>query len=168
MLNYPDFRAYEHAFMMMSQVSGRAGRKGSQGLVILQTRDPQAPVIRQVVTHDYEGFAGQQMRERALFHYPPYYHLVYVFLKHKHDDVVEHAAQDLGRLLRQWFSGRVLGPDKPAVARVKTLHIRKIMLKLENGIDLPRVRECLRLAQRQVSADSRYGGLAVYYDVDPM
>lgn len=168
MLNYPDFRAYEHAFMMMSQVSGRAGRKGSQGLVILQTRDPQAPVIRQVVAHDYEGFADQQMRERALFHYPPYYHLVYVFLKHKHDDVVEHAAQDLGRLLRQWFSGRVLGPDKPAVARVKTLHIRKIMLKLENGIDLPRVRECLRLAQRQVSADSRYGGLAVYYDVDPM
>ncbi len=168
MLNYPDFRAYEHAFMMMSQVSGRAGRKGSQGLVILQTRDSQAPVIRQVVTHDYEGFADQQMRERALFHYPPYYHLVYVFLKHKHDDVVEHAAQDLGRLLRQWFSGRVLGPDKPAVARVKTLHIRKIMLKLENGIDLPRVRECLRLSQRQVSADSRYGGLAVYYDVDPM
>lgn len=168
MLNYPDFRAYEHAFAMMAQVSGRAGRKGHQGLVILQTRDPSMPVIRQVVDHDYEGFVRDQMRERALFRYPPYGHLVYVYLKHRHDDVVERAAHDLARLLRQWFGARVLGPDKPAVAKVKTLHIRKIMLKLENGLDLSRARECLRQAQRQTLAAPGYGALSVYYDVDPL
>ncbi len=168
MLNYPDFRAYEHAFMMMAQVSGRAGRKGGQGLVILQTRDPGSSVIHQVVAHDYETFARELLQERKLFRYPPYYHLVYVFLKHKHDDVVGHAAHDLDLLLRAWFGERVLGPDKPPIARVKTLYIRKFMLKLENGLDLKKVREYLRYAQGQLLRDPRYGALTIYYDVDPL
>ncbi len=168
MLYYPDFRAYEHAFMMMSQVSGRAGRKGSQGLVVLQTKEPQSPVIQQVVAHDYETFSRELLEERKLFHYPPYYHLIYVYLKHKHDDVVDNAARILGLQLREWFGERVLGPDKPAVARVKTLYIRKLMLKLENGLDLKKVREYLRYGQRQLNEDPRFGGLTIYFDVDPL
>ncbi len=168
MLYYPDFRAYEHAFMMMSQVSGRAGRKGSQGLVVLQTKEPQSPVIQQVVAHDYETFSKELLEERKLFHYPPYYHLIYVYLKHKHDDVVDNAARILGLQLREWFGERVLGPDKPAVARVKTLYIRKLMLKLENGLDLKKVREYLRYGQRQLNEDPRFGGLTIYFDVDPL
>ena len=168
MLNQPDFRAFEHAFMMMAQVSGRAGRKGHRGLVILQTKNPHLPIIQQVVRNDFEGFSRELLAERHLFHYPPYYRLIYVYLKHAKDDVVNTAGIELGSRLRQWFGNRVLGPDKPAVARVKTLSIRKLVLKLEMGIDMPRVRQYLTLAQHQMLQDKRYPSLQVYYDVDPM
>lgn len=168
MLNYPDFRAYEHAFMMMAQVSGRAGRKGKQGKVILQTKSPTLPVISQVVHNDYAGFYQDLLEERRAFHYPPFYHLVYVFLKHKHEQVCHQASMELGQTLRSWFGDRVLGPDKPAVAKVKTMNIRKIVIKLENGINQAKVREYLRYAQEQMSKDPRYGALQIYYDVDPM
>ena len=168
MLNYPDFRAYEHAFMMMSQVSGRAGRKGKRGLVILQTKNKDLPVIQQVVRNDYTSLYKDLIAERQAFRYPPYYRLVYVFLKHSHDEVVNTAGIELGSRLRQWFGGRVLGPDKPAVAKVKSQNIRKLVLKLENGIDMKRVREYLLLAQSQILADKRYASLQIYYDVDPL
>lgn len=168
MLNYPDFRAYEHAFMMMAQVSGRAGRKGKRGKVILQTKSPTLPVISQVVHNDYTGFYQDLLEERRAFHYPPFYHLVYVFLKHKHEQVCHQASMELGQTLRSWFGDRVLGPDKPAVAKVKTMNIRKIVIKLENGINQAKVREYLRYAQEQMSKDPRYGALQIYYDVDPM
>ena len=168
MLNYPDFRAYEHAFMMMAQVSGRSGRKGKQGRVILQTKSPDLPVIQQVVHNDYRALYEALVEERRTFRYPPFYHIVYVYLKHAHDPVVDSAAVLFGSLLRQWFGDRILGPDKPAVARVKALCIRKIVVKLENGIDLRRVREYLRMAQRQVMQDKHYASLQVYFDVDPL
>ena len=167
-LNQPDFRAYEQAFMMMSQVSGRAGRKGKRGLVILQTKSPDLPVIRQVVQNDYASFYHDLLAERRLFSYPPFHRLIYVYLKHKHDQVVETAGMELGSRLRQWFGARVLGPDKPSVARVKTLSIRKIVLKLENGIDMPKVRQYLAFAQHQMLQDKRYSSLLFYYDVDPL
>jgi primosomal protein N' (replication factor Y) len=168
MLNYPDFRAYEHAFMMMAQVSGRAGRKGKRGLVILQTKSKEVPVIQQVVRNDYLALYKDLITERQAFHYPPYYHLVYVFLKHRYDEVVNTASIELGSRLRQWFAGRVLGPDKPAVAKVKSQNIRKLVLKLENGIDMKRVREYLLMAQSQMLSDKRYNSLQIYYDVDPL
>ncbi|MBQ2132210.1 MAG: primosomal protein N', partial [Prevotella sp.] len=168
MLNYPDFRAYEHAFMMLSQVSGRAGRKGKRGLVILQTKNVNLPVIQQVVSNDFNSFYHDLLEERKGFHYPPFYHLVYVYLKHRHENVVESGAIYMGSLLRQWFGDRVLGPDKPAVARVKSLSIRKLMVKLENGIDLKRVREYLRLCQKQILQDKQYAALQIYFDVDPL
>ncbi len=168
MLNYPDFRAYEHAFMMMSQVSGRAGRKGKRGLVFLQTKSPELPVISQVVHNDYASFYQALLEERRTFHYPPFYHLIYVYLKHKHEKVCQQASIELGNTLRGWFGQRVLGPDKPAVARVKTMNIRKIVIKLENGIDQKKVREYLTFAQQQMAKDPRYGALQIYYDVDPL
>ncbi len=168
MLNYPDFRAYEHAFMMMSQVSGRAGRKGNRGLVILQTKSKDVPVIQQVVRNDYLALYRDLIAERQAFHYPPYYHLVYVYLRHRSDEVVNTASIEMGSRLRQWFSGRVLGPDKPSVAKVKSQNIRKLVLKLENGIDMKKVREYLLLAQSQMLTDKRYNSLQIYYDVDPL
>lgn len=168
MLNYPDFRAYEHAFMMMAQVSGRAGRKGKRGLVILQTKNPTLPVIGQVVHNDYEGLYQSILEERRTFHYPPFFHLINVYVKHKYDKVCEQASHELCKTLRSWFGGRVLGPDKPAVARVKTMNIRKIVIKLENGIDQQKVREYLKFAQQQMGKDPRYGALQIYYDVDPL
>lgn len=168
MLNYPDFRAYEHAFMMMAQVSGRAGRKGKRGLVILQTKNPTLPVIGQVVHNDYAGLYQGILEERRTFHYPPFFHLINVYVKHKYDKVCEQAGYELSKTLRSWFGERVLGPDKPAVARVKTMNIRKIVIKLENGIDQQKVREYLKFAQQQMGKDPRYGALQIYYDVDPL
>jgi primosomal protein N' (replication factor Y) len=168
MLNYPDFRAYEHAFMMMAQVSGRAGRHGKRGLVVLQTRDPQSPVVQQVVNHDFQSFYEDLLAERELFHYPPFYHLIYIYLRHKSDTLVETAAQEMGGRLRQVFADRVLGPDKPAIAKVKTLFIRKIVLKIENALDLNLVRRNLHTIEQQMLQDKSYSQLQIVFDVDPM
>ncbi|MGM9733991.1 MAG: primosomal protein N' [Prevotella sp.] len=168
MLNFPDFRAYEHAFMMMAQVGGRAGRKGKRGLVILQTKSPELPIVQQVVNNDYEAMYEGVTAERREFHYPPYYRLVYVYLKHRDDKVVASAAATLSFKLRIWFGERVLGPDKPSVAKVKSLNIRKIMIKLENGIDMQKVRQYLRKAHSDILKDKRFNSLVIYYDVDPL
>ena len=168
MLNYPDFRAYEHAFTMMSQVSGRAGRKGKRGLVILQTKSPDLPLIHQVVQNDYTAFYRSMIAERQQFHYPPYYHLVYIYLKHRSDSLVETAGIEMASRLRQGLGARVLGPDKPAVAKVKSLAIRKLVLKLEMGLKMSDVRKYLALAQQQMLQDKRYSSLQVYCDVDPL
>ena len=168
MLNYPDFRAYEHAFMMMAQVSGRAGRKGKRGCVMLQTKSPELPVIGQVVRNDVDGFYRDLMEERQLFRYPPFYHIINVYLKHKDNAVVSAAADALGALLRQWFGDRVLGPDKPAVAKVKALNIRKIVMKLENGLDRAAVRLYLNKGKAAVVQDKRFKSVTVYFDVDPL
>lgn len=168
MLNNPDFRAYEHAFMMMSQVAGRAGRKGSRGKVILQTRNPELPVIGEVVRNDFKTFYKELFEERRMFRYPPFSHIVCVYLRHRDARVADDAAADMGRLLRAALGDRVLGPDRPSVARVKTMSIRKILIKLENGISLPRVRECLRSQQSVLMQNRRYATLETYYDVDPL
>ena len=165
MLNYPDFRAYEQAFMMMAQVSGR---KGKRGLVILQTKSPELPLIAQVVRNDYTAFYRSLIAERQQFRYPPYYRLIYVYLKHRQDAVVAAAGMEMGALLWQWFSGRVLGPDKPGISKVKSLSIRKIVLKLEPGLNMAEVRRYLALAQQQLLQAKRYSSLQIYYDVDPL
>lgn len=168
MLNYPDFRAYEHAYMMLTQVSGRAGRRGDRGLVILQTKSPDLPVIQQVVSGDFKTFASDLMDERRMFHYPPFYHLVYVYLRYRNEPVVESAAIEMASRLRQQFGERVLGPDKPAVARVKTESIRKIVVKLEQGIDLALARRCMSASRTALLQDKRYAAMSVFFDVDPL
>lgn len=167
MMNYPDFRAYEQAYMMMAQVAGRAGRRGRRGLVILQTKSPDVPLIGQVVNNDYASLYADLKSERTAFRYPPFRNLIYIYLKHRNDDTVNTASIELGSLLRSWFADRVLGPDKPAVAKVKTLNIRKIVLKLEPGIDRREVRRYLLMAQERLTTDKCYASLQIYFDVDP-
>ena len=167
MLNYPDFRAYEQAFQMLSQVSGRAGRRDERGLVILQTKSADLPVIQQVVAGDFQTFAHDLLEERSMFRYPPFYHLVYIYLRHRNEQLVDSAAIEMASRLRQAFADRVLGPDKPAVARVKTESIRKIVIKLEQGINLPLARQCMAEARTQLLQDKRYAAMTVFFDVDP-
>ena len=167
MLNIPDFRAYETAFMMMSQVSGRAGRKGERGHVVLQTMNPQLSVVQQVVRNDFQAFYQDVLQERQAFHYPPFTHLIYVYLKHVKEPVVDTAAIEMGSRLRQVFQQRVLGPDKPGVAKVKTLHIRKIVLKVERMADYKTVRARLHQIVKSMMQDRRYASLQIYFDVDP-
>ena len=168
MLNYPDFRAYERAYQLMAQVAGRAGRKNKQGRVVLQTKSMDHPIIPQVISNDYESMVDGQLAERQMFHYPPYYRLVYVYLKNRNETLLDLMAQTMAAKLRAIFGNRVLGPDKPPVARVQTLFIRKIVVKIETKAPMARVRELLLQVQREMVAEDRFKSLIVYYDVDPM
>ncbi|MBQ8521032.1 MAG: primosomal protein N' [Bacteroides sp.] len=167
MLNYPDFRSYERAFQLMAQVAGRAGRKNKQGLVVLQTKSPELPVIRQVVENDFEQMYYDQLAERQLFRYPPYHRLIYVYLKHRKEDTLNLAADLMAAQLRAALGERVLGPDKPPVARIQTLFIKKIMIKVEQEASMKKVRDYLLSVQRIIVEDERFRSLIVYYDVDP-
>ena len=167
MLNYPDFRSYERAFQLMAQVAGRAGRKNKQGLVILQTKSTDLPVIQQVIQNDYEQLYYDQLAERQLFRYPPFYRLVYVYLKHRKEDVLNAAAEAMATQLRAGLGERVLGPDKPPVARIQTLFIKKMIIKVEQNASMAKVKAYLQAVQRAIIADERFRSLIVYYDVDP-
>ena len=168
LLNYPDFRSYERAYQLMAQVAGRAGRKNRQGLVILQTKSPDLPLIHEVVTNDYRQMYEEQLEERRLFNYPPFDRLVYVYLKHRKEEVAEQAAAVLAGWLRAGLGDRILGPDKPPVGRIQRLFIKKIVVKIAQGTSMPKVRGYLLQLQRALLEDERFRSLVVYYDVDPM
>lgn len=167
MMNYPDFRSYERAFQLMAQVAGRAGRKNKQGLVVLQTKSPENPLIHQIMANDYTLLYQEQMEERSLFKYPPFYRLIYVYLKHRKEDILNQAADLMAAHLRQGMGERILGPDKPPVARIQSLFIRKIVIKIEQEASMSKVRRYLTQVQRTLIEDERFRSLMVYYDVDP-
>ena len=168
MMNYPDFRAHERAFQLMAQVAGRAGRKNKRGRVVLQTKSIDHPIIHQVIGNNYEEMVDGQLAERQMFHYPPYYRLVYVYLKNHNEALLDQMAAVMADKLRTVFGNRVLGPDKPPVARIQTLFIKKIVLKIEQNAPMGRARELLQRIQKEMLEDERYKSLIVYYDVDPM
>lgn len=168
MMNYPDFRSYERAFQLMAQVAGRAGRKNKRGRVVLQTKSIDHPIIRQVMENDFEGMVAHELSERQMFHYPPYYRMVYVYLKNRNEALLDLMARTMANKLKAVFGARVLGPDKPPVARIQTLYIRKIIVKIEQNAPMNRARELLVQVQREMVEDDRFKSLIVYYDVDPM
>lgn len=168
MLNQPNFRAFERAFQMMSQVAGRAGRRNKQGLVILQTRQPTLDVVRQVTSNDYISLFKQQLVERDRFLYPPFVRIIDIYLKHRREEIVSHAAESLAYMLRPYFGDLILGPDRPAVGRIQNLHIRKIMLKVKDGIPSKWVRELLLSARGGLLQQGAYKSVSIYFDVDPM
>lgn len=168
MLNLPDFRSYERTFQTLSQVAGRAGRNLTAGHVILQTRSADSDIIRQITQADYWQMFYTQMQERQLFLYPPFRRLIYVYLRHKDDHLLEHLADDMADRLRKVFGERVLGPDRPPVARIHSLYIRKIMLKIELNASIDQVRQSLLAIQQQMLALPIAKSLNIYYDVDPL
>ena len=168
MLNLPDFRSYERTFQTLSQVAGRAGRNNTAGHVILQTRSAESDIIRQITQGDYWQMFYTQMTERQLFHYPPFRRLIYVYLRHKDDELLEHLASDMAERLRQIFGERVLGPDRPPIARLHSLYIRKIMLKIERQTSTEKVRKNLIAIQQQMLSLPVAKNLNIYYDVDPL
>lgn len=173
MLNQPDFRSYERAYQMMTQVAGRAGRSAGlagqsvrPGRVILQVHDAKQPTVMQVVRGDYEAMFRTQMEERRLFSYPPVCRLIYVYMKHKDETVLEHLAEEMAALLRQVFGHRVLGPDMPPIARVQAMYIRKVCLKLELAANMAEARRRLQEIQKYMTAKTEYKSAVMYYDVD--
>ena len=168
MLSFPDFRAHERAFQMMAQVAGRSGRGKSRGIVFLQTSQPETPVISQVIRHDYVGMYNEQLSQREAFGYPPFTRLIYIYLKHRDEAVLDTLSQQYATILRKVFGERVLGPDNPPVARIQSLYIRKIMLKVEVSASMAQVKDLLRQIYERSLADDRFKALTLYYDVDPM
>ena len=168
MLNLPDFRSYERSFQTFSQVAGRAGRNKTPGLVILQTRSADSDIIRQITQNDYWQMFYTQMTERQMFHYPPFFRLIYVYMRHRDDHLLDHLSDDMAERLRKVFGERVLGPDRPPVARIQSLYIRKIMLKIELNASIDKVRASLLAIQQQMLAMPIAKNLNIYYDVDPL
>ena len=168
LLNYPDFRSTERAFQLMAQVAGRAGRKNGQGKVFLQTKMSDAPVIPLIVKTDYATFYDQQLGERMLFHYPPFYRLVYIYMKHRSSEVLEEFSNIIGKKMREIFAERILGPDLPPVSRVKQLFIRKIVLKIESSLSQYKINEVLQNIQQAYCEQPRYRSIVMYYDIDPL
>lgn len=167
MLNFPDFRAYERAYQLIVQVSGRAGRKNKIGKVVLQTSDPENFVIQSVLTGQHEAFYKQELQTRQTFHYPPYYKLVEFSLKHKDVDVLGAAATHFAELLRKGFGNRVLGPEFAIVPRINNYYIKKILLKTEREASNMKVRELIEDCIRAFHANADYKYIQVICDADP-
>ena len=168
LLNQCDFRAHERAFQMLSQVAGRAGRRGKQGRVVLQTRQATLPVVQQIVANDYEGMFEQEMRNRKTFRFPPEVRLIAIYLKHRDERVVAAAAQQLAVWLQPQFQGDFLGPDRPQVGYVQLLHIRKILLKVDASRSATEVRQMLRAYQKGITDLPQFRSVTIYFDVDPV
>ena len=168
LLNQPDFRAYERAFQMMSQVAGRAGRRQQRGRVLLQTMEAQLPIIRQVVTNDYVTMYQELMAERREFSYPPFTRFVMVYFKHRSADIIEALARDAVQRLRAVFGSRVLGPDEPPIARIGGLHIRRLIIKMEPTLSFSKARQFLLQTRADLLSEHFYSAAHIYFDVDPL
>jgi len=168
LMNFPDFRAYERAYQLMSQVAGRTGRRKTRGEVILQTSHPEHPLIHMVLNHDYQGMYEMQSEERQLFRYPPYFRLISIDLKHRKEEVLREAATHFADVLREKLRDRIMGPDKPAVGRVQNWFIRRILLKIEATASPHALREILEEAQNRLAENPEFKYTLIQYDVDPI
>lgn len=168
MLGQPDFRAYERAFQMMAQVAGRAGRRGRRGIVVLQTRQAELPIIAQVVANDYEAMFRSQLVEREMFLFPPACRLIDIYLRHRDEHVCSAAAEVLAAMLRPHFGDSLLGPDRPVVGRIQRQYIRKLMLKPAASLPPAGVRRTLLAARTALVSQADYKAVSVYFDVDPL
>ncbi|MEG1497905.1 MAG: primosomal protein N' [Bacteroidales bacterium] len=166
LITFPDFRSYERSFQLMTQVSGRAGRKTGEGEVVIQTYKPEYEVIKYVMNHDYASMYTGQIKERIMFKYPPFYRLIKLSVKHKEEALTNEAADVLARSLRALFGDRVLGPEYPMVSRIKTYFIKELLLKFERSSQLYEMKESLQRAVDEFSEDGRYKSVRVAIDVD--
>ena len=167
MLNQPDFRSYERAYQMLEQVAGRAGRKGQQGEVFIQTFEPQNPVLDYVQRHDYEGLFQTQIAEREMFHYPPFYRMIVLVLKRHNLSRLECAARVLQERLRQIFGERVSAVVVPQVSRVRNEYIREIRLRVEATANIRRAKQLLSEQINFVQSLADCKGTTILADVDP-
>jgi primosomal protein N' (replication factor Y) len=167
MLYYPDFRAFEHSFQLMAQVSGRAGRKNKRGKVIIQTFNPYHNVIQYVMHHDYEALYHSEIVQRRNFNYPPFYRLIEISVKHKDKDTTDNAAHHLASELKNILAKRVIGPEYPSINRIKNLYIKNIIVKLETGIALHKIKNEIKNRLVQFKLNAEFKSVRVTIDVDP-
>lgn len=168
LLKFPDYRANERSFQMLAQVSGRAGRRGKQGKVVIQTYDPRHRVIRQVIANDYQDLYQTEMVERRGFKYPPFYRLIHLDVKHKNPEKLQQQAAFLANALGQQFGDRVIGPEFPLISRIRNYYIKSILLKIEkDGVSIVKVKSVLRSILQEFEISPISKGSVVQVDVDP-
>ena len=167
MLNFPDFRSFERAYQMLTQVAGRAGRSGERGKVILQTYNPDHWVMTKVMANDYMGLVQQELIERKNYRYPPFVRLVRLTLKHTDVQRLEAAAEVLAARLTQRFMARVIGPETPMISRINDLHHRVLLLKFERKLRPDAYKELLQADLDAFQADERFKRIRLIVDVDP-
>lgn len=167
MLTFPDFRAYERSFQLMEQVSGRAGRKGEKGKVIIQTYQPQHPVILNVISHDYVRFYEEQMPIRRQFNYPPYSRLILIRLKDVNSVKLNKAADALAKMFRPVFKENLLGPEYPIVSRVKNQYIKQMMIKINKDFNSNKVKDFIRDTVENFKHETEFKSVKIQIDVDP-
>lgn len=167
LLNFPDFRSNERAFNMLEQVAGRAGRRKEKGSVLIQTVKPEHEVLRHVVNHDYMAYFNAEIEERRKFAYPPFTKIINIFIRNKNPQMCDKAAVDFTLALRKIFGDRVLGPEKPYVSRIASYYIQSIMLKMEVGVSMKKVKEILRGIYASLASTPEMKSSVIHYDVDP-
>lgn len=167
LINFPDFRSSERAFNMLEQVAGRAGRRSQRGIVVVQTTQPSHPVIGYLQAHNYNGFYNHELEERRRFNYPPFTRVINIYLKHREEEPLIRVSALYAEHLRGLLGNRVFGPDEPHVSRIQSLYIRKIMLKVEVGASMAKVKSLLRQVYETFMEYKEFRSLMVYYDVDP-
>lgn len=168
MLSYPDFRSHERAFQLMAQVGGRGGRRHQRGLVIIQTSHPDNPVVKQVVNQDYSGFFNEEMAVRQLFSYPPYTRFIHLSIRHVHVQVAKNAADYLVKRCIPTFGDKVLGPDKPAVSRIRNQHRQSVYIKLELSLSLTEAKQFLYRMREEMKQMAEFRSVQVVFDIDPV
>lgn len=167
LMNFPDFRAHERAYQLMVQVSGRAGRRERPGVVVLQTSQPDHPLIGMVQRFAYQEMVRMQLAERSQFRYPPYYRLIVIVLRGKQETVVQEMARLYADKLRDRLGDRVLGPVTPPIHRIQTLFLRQIVIKIEIAAGITPLRALLEEVQQSMQAMPAFRSLLLHYDVDP-
>ena len=168
MLHFPDFRAYERAFQLMMQVAGRAGRKGQQGQVLIQTYDEKHEMFGLLKSNDYSGFIRQQIKERKLFSYPPYNRLVGITLKHKNQRKLDETANALVGLMRKSFGARVLGPEYPSISKIRNYYHKNVLLKIEQKASISEAKIILYKIIEKVKNHPQHKSIRFILDVDPI
>ncbi|MDO1511301.1 primosomal protein N' [Maribacter confluentis] len=166
LLNFPDYRAHERTYQLLTQVSGRAGRTKKRGKVLIQTYNPYHQILKQVTTGDYENMYAEQLYERGQFKYPPICRIIKVTFKHKNYNVINEAADWFAGALRSNFGGTVLGPEYPPVARIRNQYLKHIMVKVHSGESLARTKANIRRIETSFKAVSLYRSVRVIYNVD--
>lgn len=167
LIYFPDFRAYERAFQQMTQVSGRAGRHGQRGKVIIQTFNPYHQAIRDVIDNNYEGMYESQVTDRRVFRYPPFYRLIYITMKHRDSEMLNEAAARYASMLREVFDMRVVGPEYPNVPRVRGLYLKNIMMRFEKNEAIAQAKIIIMDMAERLKGDKMLSSLQIHFDVDP-
>ena len=167
LLNFPDFRAHERTYQMLSQVSGRAGRKNIRGKVLMQTYQPQHPIIQQVIRSDYEGMLDQQLKERIEYHYPPYYRLIKMVVKHRDVEKVRIASKWIFNVLNQSYKGEILGPVFPPIARLRNRYHMQILIKIGKDQSRNELKKLMQSTIKSFESVGQFRSCKITVNVDP-
>ena len=169
LFSFPDFRAGEKAFQLLTQVSGRAGRKVEHSEVIIQTYDPENWIIEKVLNYDFPSFASSELGERKQFKYPPFYRIIHLTIKHKKRGVTRESSQLLAHMLRKELGKRILGPAEPQIARINNIYNMNIMIKMEkDSRQISQIKRFLLHAIKELKSKQGFSGVRVNVDIDPL